>query len=85
MAWLATRWSLGHLVRRGHHLRLGLRDTDWLTQTGLHVAVGVLSVAGIALLAFLADAAFLRSLAAMVRHRRADADEEPAREKPKED
>lgn len=69
-AWLATRSSLSSIVQQGFHLQLNLRNTDWLIQTGQHIAIGVLSIIGIGLLAVFFDRAFIRSLGDMVRHRR---------------
>jgi oligosaccharide translocation protein RFT1 len=68
-AWLTTRWSLQNLILRSFHLQLDLRNTDWLLQTGQHVAIGFVFVVGIAVLAVLFDRSFIQSLEDMVRHR----------------
>jgi oligosaccharide translocation protein RFT1 len=68
-AWMATRWSLQSIILQGFHLRLDLRNTDWLQQTGQHVAVGMVFAVGIAVLAAVFDGSFLQSLRDMIRHR----------------
>lgn len=68
-AWVATRSSLSSLILQGFHLQLNIRNTDWLVQTGQHVAIGVLCVIGIIILAIFFDRVFIRSLGDMVRQR----------------
>eukprot|EP00536_Pseudo-nitzschia_multiseries_P002577 jgi/Psemu1/322611/estExt_fgenesh1_pg.C_340064 len=69
VAWLATRWSLQNLVVRGFHLQLNIRNSDWLMQTGQHIAIGVAALIGIVFLVGLLERPFIRSLSDMVRNR----------------
>jgi len=73
-SWLITRRSLRNIVLQGFHLQLNFRSTDWLLQTGQHVAVGVMMIIGIALLAATCDRRFIQSLGEMVRQRGANGD-----------
>ena len=85
-AWLATRWSLQNLILEGFHLQLNLRNTDWLLQTGQHVAIGLVFVVGIAVLAVLFDRSFIQSLKDMVRQRGKQRDSKSQEQKrPKQD
>ncbi|KAL3907756.1 MAG: hypothetical protein SGILL_008747, partial [Bacillariaceae sp.] len=65
--WFATSISLASLTQKDYHIRLGIRDKDWLLLTGKHVAVGVSCILGIATLVAFLERGFLRSLKGMVR------------------
>jgi len=69
VAWLATRWSLQNLIVKGFHLQLNIRNSDWLIQTGQHIAIGIASLIGIVVLVGLLERPFIQSLSDMVRHR----------------
>lgn len=66
LAWVATRWSLRPLVENGYHLRLDIRNKEWVQLTCQHLAVGILCAIGIFSTAALVDRSFLRSLRGMV-------------------
>ena len=69
IAWLATRSSLQTLAQNDLHLRLDIRNIDWLLQTGKHVALGIMCVIGIAILVVTLERSFIKSLNEMVRLR----------------
>jgi oligosaccharide translocation protein RFT1 len=65
--WFATSTSLDSLAQKEYHLRLDIRDKDWLILTGKHIGVGVSCLIGIATLVAFLERGFLWSLKAMVR------------------
>jgi len=68
-AWVATRLSLQNIIVHGFHLRLDIRNMDWLIQTGQHVAIGLICAFGIAAIAVFFDRSFIQSLNDMIRDR----------------
>ena len=86
VAWFATRSSLRNTVLHGFHLRLDPRNTDWLIQTGIHIAIGLISIVVIAILTVVLDRSFIQSLTMMVRHRRSRQDTKSREQiRPKQD
>ncbi|VEU41182.1 unnamed protein product [Pseudo-nitzschia multistriata] len=78
LAWLATRLSLENLAANGFHLRLEIRNSDWLVQTGWHVVTGIVFLAGIVLLVGTFERRFIKSLKNMVQNRKSNSKDQKA-------
>ncbi|KAG7360424.1 Rft domain containing protein [Nitzschia inconspicua] len=71
--YVATRFSLESLMEKSYHLKLQIRDKDWLLLTGRHVAIGVSCVIGIMSIMAFSEKPFLRSLSGLVKRKQKDA------------
>jgi oligosaccharide translocation protein RFT1 len=65
----ATKWSLQPLVAQRYHLRLDIRNKEWLRLTSQHIAVGISCLVGIISMAAMFDRSFVRSLRGMINQR----------------
>jgi oligosaccharide translocation protein RFT1 len=68
--WVSTHWSLQVLKEQDYHLRLDMRNKEWLVLTCQHVAIGVSCLIGVVFLIVVLERPFLRSLSDMVGRRR---------------
>lgn len=69
-AYKGTKASLNILVEKDHHLKINIRDTDWLFNTVLHVSIGILFVMVIASLIAFFEKSFTISLSQMLLRRK---------------
>ena len=70
LAVISTKLSLTRLVEQEYHLRLDIRNKDWLLLTSQHVTVGVACIIGIMTMAAMFDRKFVRSLKGMIRKKK---------------
>lgn len=69
LAFTSTKWSLTRLVKQEFHLRLDIRNKEWLLLTSQHIAVGISCLIGIVCMTATFDRSFARSLGGMVSKR----------------
>ena len=70
VAWLGTLLSLQNLVEKKIHLKLDIRNIDWLLQTGMHIATALVFIIGITFLVIRYEKIFVGSLNEMFLNRR---------------